>query len=98
MVAERAGLWRAAARTRNLVPALWRIDPRHAGPGIDIDDGSSCELRKIDLRPVGGEQSQSRQFHAGQMNCRSVVLGNWDIRRQNLRIMGTGRFGHFSAP
>ena len=49
MVAERARLRRAAARSRDRIPAIGRRLPGHAGARIDVDDGAARELRQIDL-------------------------------------------------
>src|SRR5689334_2777664 len=51
MIAEAARLRRAAARTRDLIPAGRRIDARNAGARVDVDHGAAFELRQIDRWP-----------------------------------------------
>ena len=64
IIAERAGLRRAATRARDLVPAVRRIDARHAGTRIDVDDGAAFEFRKVDGCAVGRRQRDVGQFRA----------------------------------
>jgi hypothetical protein len=56
MVAERAGLRRAAACTWNRVPTIGRILPRSTCPRKDVNDRAAPESREIDLRTAGGRE------------------------------------------
>src|SRR6516225_5603967 len=70
MVAERARLRRASARTRNGIPALRRGLPGHAGARIDVDDGAAGKFRQIDRRAVSGDER-----HRWQPQAREVTRG-----------------------
>ena len=87
MVAEAAGLRRAAARAGDGVPAVRQRLPGPAGARIDIDDRAAREPRQIDRRAVGRRQREVGQLGAGQMARRAVVLRHRKIVRQHHRIV-----------
>ena len=98
MVAEAAGLRRAAARTGDVVPSRRRVDPGHAGARINIKDGAAEKPRQIDVTTARRRQGHVRQPHAGEMPRGAVVLRHWNIRRKKGRIMRARRFSHLCAP
>ena len=98
MIAEAAGLRRAAARAGDVVPAGRQIDAGHAGARIEVEHGAAFELGQIDGAAGGRRQRQVGQTHAGEMVGAAIVLRRRDIGRQDLRIMRAGRFSHDVSP
>ena len=62
MVAERARLRRAAARARDLVPAVGRRLPGHAGARIDVDHRAAAQLGQIDREPSVAASASDGSF------------------------------------
>ena len=91
MIAEAAGLRRAAARAGDRVPAGRQRLPGPSGARIDIDDGAALELRQIDLRAIGRGERDVRKPHAREMTRGAVVLRHRQIVRQHIRIVQHAR-------
>ena len=80
-VAEGAALRRAAARARDVVPALEQRHARHARARVDVDDDPLARgLREVDLAAQGRGQGDGGHLGAGQV-IRGAVVDS-----------GTGRF------
>src|SRR5262249_55496677 len=90
MVAEAAGLRRAAARSGDLIPAVRQRLPGNASAGVDVDHRAAGKVRKIDLRTVGCRERQRRKFPARELPCRAVVLRRRDVGGQDGGIMQGG--------
>ena len=75
-VAEGAALRRAAARPRDVVPALEQRLARHAGARVDVDDEPLAGgLREVDLAAQRRGQRDGGHLGAGQVIRGAVVLG-----------------------
>ena len=86
MIAEAAGLGRAAARARNRVPARQEGLARHSRARIAVhDDARSAHRRQVDPAVASRPQLDLRHGHAGKMRAGPVVDGNGEVRGQWLR-------------
>ncbi len=90
MVAEAAGLRRAAARPRDLIPAVRQRLPGNAGARVDVDHRAAGKFRKIDLRAVGRRERQRRKPCAREMPRCAVILRCRDVGGQDGGIVQGG--------
>lgn len=82
-IAKRTGLGRAAARTRNLIPAFGGGLIWLTGAGIEKDH-RGCLGDALDVYGTagGGEEGEVGERHAGEVVAGAVVLGDRQVGRQ----------------
>ena len=87
MVAERAGLRRAAARPRDGVPPVGGRLPGLAGARVDVHNRAPGEPCQIDRTAIGRRQGEIRKPATREMTRGAVVLGRRQVGRQYKRIV-----------
>jgi hypothetical protein len=87
MIAEGAALWRAAARPRDLIPAVRHLLAGLSCPRIAVDDRAPRrKRRKIDVPASGGRQRDGGHRHADEVVASPIVDGARQIGRKDVGI------------